>query len=279
MSAVLTDVPETKPWALRELPAFPSITTKLLQLLSSSDTQVNKLVDLLRSDAALSAELLRRANSALYGFRSQVGSLQHAVMLLGFDQMKSLAMAVSMGAYLKSALRIAALRRCWRHSLATALVAEQLARHMKLDPDGAYTAGLLHDIGLLGLMVNYPEAYSEMLVVGSENAFDIRTVERAQFDVDHCEAGAWLAQQWNFPEEIQQAAARHHEKPADDHSSLTACIYWSSRLADALGFLVNPTPDLHAYADLREIMPGGKAIPENPSEWKTSIGAKVDGFE
>jgi len=280
MSVVLTETQEAKPWALRELPAFPSITTKLLQLLASDNAQVKKLVDLLRSDAALSAEMLRRANSSLYGLRSQVSSLQHAVMVLGFDQTRALAMAVSMGSYLKSTLRIAALRRCWRHSLATALVAEELARHLQFEQDRAYTAGLLHDIGLLGLMVNYPDAYAEILVVGSENSFDLRVVEQAQFDVNHCEAGAWLAQQWNFPKEIQHAVAHHHDEPAQGDNSLTTLIYWASLLADSLGFEVNSMPR-PTYEELRERLPGraNSSFPAQADVVRMAIGPKVDSLE
>jgi len=280
MSVVLSEPQETKPWALRELPAFPSITTKLLQLLSSNDPQVKKLVDLLRSDAALSAEMLRRANSSLYGLRSQVSSLQHAVMVLGFDQTRALAMAVSMGSYLKSTLRIAALRRCWRHSVATALVAEELARHLHCEQDRAYTAGLLHDIGLLGLMVNYPEVYAEILIVGSENTFDIRVVEEAQFDVNHCEAGAWLAQQWNFPEQIQHAVAFHHDQPPDGDTSLTSIIYWASVLADSIGFELNSMPR-PSYDELRAQLPGraNNSFPAQADVVRMSIGPKVDSLE
>jgi putative nucleotidyltransferase with HDIG domain len=280
MSVVLTETQETKPWALRELPAFPSITTKLLQLLSSDDVQVKKLVDLLRSDAALSAEMLRRANSSLYGLRSQVSSLQHAVMVLGFDQTRALAMAVSMGSYLKSTLRIAALRKCWRHSLATALVAEELARHLQFEQDRAYTAGLLHDIGLLGLMVNYPDAYSDILIVGSENAFDIRIVEQAQFDVNHCEAGAWLAQQWNFPDQIQHVVAHHHDQPPDGEISLTSLIFWASLLSDSLGFDVNSMPR-PSYDELRAQLPGraSSSFPAQADVVRLAIGPKVDSLE
>jgi putative nucleotidyltransferase with HDIG domain len=212
-------------WALRELPAFPAVTTKLLQMLSDQEAQVPRLVELLRSDMAFSAEILRRANSPLYGLSFQVSSLQHAVLILGFDQMKALAVAVSMGAYLSKALRLVSLRNCWRHSLATALWAERLARAGGVETDRAYTAGLLHDLGLLGLLVNYPSSYATMLEVTAESGFDLRIAERALFDVDHCHAGAWIAKQWNFGQDIHDAALYHHDPPGEEEISLVEMIY------------------------------------------------------
>ena len=230
-------------WALRELPPFPSIAVKLLQLLSDEEVQVKKLIELLRSDAALSAELLRRANSAMYGARTQVSSLQQGLVLLGFDQVRSLAMAVALGSYVKSAMRIAALRRCWRHSLATALLSERLAKAISFENDRAYTAGLLHDIGLLGLMVNYPKEYANLLLVTNENGFDIRVTEQAMFDVDHCEAGAWLARQWNFPAEILDSVRRHHDPIDYSRYDLLAITQSAVLLSESLGFGIMPQPD------------------------------------
>ncbi len=272
---------ETKPWALRELPVFPPITTKLLQLLSNDEAQIHKLVELLRSDAAFTAEVLRRANSPLYGLRAQVSGLQQAVLLLGFDQMRSLAMAISMGSYLKPAMRIAALRRCWRHSIATAILCEEIAKAMRIETDRAYTAGILHDIGLLGLMVNYPNEYANLLVVTDENSFDLRLVERAQFDVDHCEAGAWLAKQWNFPEEIQNAARYHHDEPKPGDASLTSIVYWASLIADLLGFHLTGQPNPFPYAELRSQLPGraSTGLPEDEKELREKIAVKVDALE
>ncbi len=259
MNALDVNNPETTeecPWALRELPAFPSVATKLLQLLSRPDAEVRRLIELLRSDAAFSAEILRRSNSALYGLSAQVSSLQHALVLLGFDQVRALAMSVSMGSYLRPALRIATLRQCWRHSLACALVSEELARASYFEEDRAYTAGLLHDIGLLGLMVNYPDEYSNLILVSQEHGFDLRDTERELFEVDHCAAGAWLARRWKFPEEIAEVAGCHHDPPAPGELRLTSLVHWGCLLTSSLGFAVIPGQAYgDSFADIRARLP------------------------
>jgi putative nucleotidyltransferase with HDIG domain len=229
-----------KLWALRDLPPFPWIATKVLQLFGSrgDDVEIRRLIELIRADASLGSELLRRANSPLYGLRSRISSLQHAVVILGLDQVKTLSMTIGIGAYLKGALRLTVLRRCWRHSLTCAILAEELAPSCGIPADQAYTAGLLHDIGRLALLVKYPQPYADLLSVVMENRFHLAQSERDLFDVDHCEAGAWLAREWGFPEELAQAASSHHDPPEDGRFGLLRLVHVACRLASSMGFEV-----------------------------------------
>jgi len=271
-------------WALRELPPFPSVAVKLLQVLSDEDASIKRLIDLLRSDVALSAEILRRANSAVYGLRTQVASLQHGVALLGFDQVRSLAMSTAMGSYVKPAMRIAALRRCWRHSLATALLAERIAKAAAFEHDRAYTAGLVHDVGLLGLMVNYPKEYAELLCVSREHSLDLRTTERAMFDVDHCEAGSWLARQWSFPNEILEIVVHHHDPGAPASGGLLDIVKSAVVLADSLDFGVQAASQPireNVYATLRDTLadPVRDCLPLSPSVMHDFLVQRINAFE
>ncbi|MCS6953014.1 MAG: HDOD domain-containing protein [Bryobacteraceae bacterium] len=228
-------------WALRDLPPFPWIAIKVLQLLTDAradDVEICRLVELIRADASLSSELLRRANSPVYGLRARIASVQHAVVVLGFDRVKTLALTVGVGAYLKTALKLELLRRCWRHSLACAILSEELSRGCLLPVDQAYTAGLLHDIGRLALLVKHPQAYAGLLEVIEENCLPALESERDLFGVDHCEAGAWLARHWDFPPQLAEVAAQHHLPPADGRMTLIRLVHLACRLADALGFQV-----------------------------------------
>ncbi len=245
-------------WALKNLPPFPWVATKMLQLFSTpdDDVEVGRLMELIRADASLTSEILRRANSPLYGLKSQVSSLQHAVVLLGFDHLKALAITIGVNAYVKTALRLSVLRRCWRHSLACAMLAEQLAQPCGISKDQAYTAGLLHDIGMLALLVNYPQPYANLLSVVLENRFALLASERDLFELDHCQAGALLAGQWNFPPELKGVVARHHDSPADARFDLLKLIHLSCRLADSLGFPVaDPAEPENPAALLAELPP------------------------
>ena len=273
----------TEPWALRDLPPFPWITTKVLQLFAApSDTvDAKRLSELIRADASLSSELLRRANSALYGLRSQIGTVDRAVTMLGLDQVKGLAMTVGVGSYLRSSLKLAVLRRCWRHSLGCALIAEELAPALKARPDQAYTAGLLHDLGRLGLLVKYPQSYADLLNVCIENHFDLMSSERDLFDIDHCEAGSWLAEGWEFPQDLVEVIAEHHHRPPETSTPLLKTIHLSCRLADAIGFDVVERKEAEAVADIAEELPNKMSylLDDAGAELRSRLANKVNALE
>jgi len=273
-------------WALRNLPPFPAIATKLLQLLSHDEAETSAVVSLIRADAAFSSELLRVANSQVYGLRSQVGSIHHAVVILGFNAVKTLALTIAMKNFLRAAMRIDLLRRVWRHSLACALIAEELsAACSKLGERGhddrIYTAGLLHDIGRLGLLVRYPPEYANLLAVVVENPFDILDTERQLFDLDHCQAGGWLAEQWKFPTEIQDVAAHHHDPPRPGQSDVADIVRASVLLADSLGFDVVSPRHTYTMDEIRALLPHPAQYRFNadPTDLKAQITEKRDAFD
>ncbi|MCC7174563.1 MAG: HDOD domain-containing protein [Bryobacterales bacterium] len=282
----MTSDPDVKFWALRELPPFPAIATKLLRLFADDDVEIREVVNLIRADTAFSSELLRVANSPIYGLRSQVSSVQHAVVILGFDRMRSFAMTISMKNFLRTAMRIDVLRRVWRHSLACALVAEELAPLFwrngdRTSRDRAYTAGLLHNLGRLALLVKYPQEYANLLAVVSENPFDVLETERELFDVDHCEAGGWLAKAWTFPPEIAEVAVSHHEPPVKGEADLTNLVRSAVLLTDWLGFDVTPLLPLKTAAELEAMLPESACafLEADMSPRKRLIVQKLDSFD
>ncbi|HTM51820.1 MAG TPA: HDOD domain-containing protein [Bryobacteraceae bacterium] len=113
----------------------------------------------LRTDAAFSAEVLKLGNSPLNACRGRISSVLQAVMMLGLERIKDLAATFSLRAFLEGGILNGTLRDCWRHNLATAILAERLARFLLLDGDICYTAGLLHDIGRLALIRARPDKY------------------------------------------------------------------------------------------------------------------------
>jgi HD-like signal output (HDOD) protein len=286
MGAGVLSEPDVKFWALRELPPFPAIATKLLRLFSSDDVEIRDVVNLIRADTAFSSELLRVANSPVYGLRSQVSSVQHAVVILGFDRLRSFAMTISMKNFLRSAMRIDVLRRVWRHSLACALISEELAPLFwkngdRTSRDRAYTAGLLHDVGRLALLVKYPQEYANLLAVVADNPFDMLDTERQLFDIDHCEAGEWLAKSWTFPTEIAEVAGGHHEPPVKTDTGLLNLVRSAVLLADWLGFDVTPLLPIRTITEMELILPdAARAWLEADMEPKrAAIMEKLDSFD
>ena len=243
------------PWALRLLPPFPTIAHRVLALANHDDAAIREIGDLVKMDPSFSAELLRCANSALLGARHEVKSVARAIMLMGLERVKTMATLVAINRMVRASIRLEALRKVWLHSLATAIVAEEAARAAGFPVDQAYTAGLLHNLGTLGLMSAYPEEYHRMLEVTQDFGFDLLQTERDLFDIDHCLAGCYLAQDWSFPDELAAAIAVHHEDPVTGELSLDNIVKVSWRLADTLGFVAFPAERPWEYQELVSFLP------------------------
>ncbi|MCP5118371.1 MAG: HDOD domain-containing protein, partial [bacterium] len=128
-----------------------------------------------------------------------------------------------------------ALRRCWRHNLACAMVTELLADACFIDKGLGYTAGLLHDVGRMALISAQGDDYAEL--IGSQS--DLLTLieaEHDRFGINHCEAGRWLLENLGLPEEFQEVAALHHEPPDRDQLSAPGLVHIGSGTADMAGF-------------------------------------------
>ena len=265
------------PWALRLLPPFPPIAQRMLALVGNADVAIRELGDLVKMDASYSAELLRFANSALFGVRHEVKSVSQAIVRLGLDRIKTIAALVAINRMVRGSVRVAALRKVWVHSLATALIAEEVARISGLAADTAYTAGLLHNLGTLGLMSAYPEEYSRMLEVTQEFGFDLLQTERDLFDIDHCLAGCYLAQDWDFPDELAAAIAVHHEDPVAGEASLDNIVKVSWRLGDALGYVAFPPDRAWSCEELIAVLPNASSFAHGkpPAEFKAIIEQRL----
>jgi HD-like signal output (HDOD) protein len=243
-----------RPWAIQSLPPFPAVALQLLELLDDEEAPMKQIVTLLRVDPALAAEILRVSNSALYGLSRRIDNVSHAVVLLGADSVKRLALTVALGRFSNRFRHDHALRACWDHSVACALVGERLAKHMNQSQDRAYTACLLLDVGRLALLACYPAEYANMLEVARENDFDQLECERQLFDVDHCAAGEWLARHWNLPDDLVEAIAGHHTREPNDDST-TSIAAAADRIADALGFSVLRMPAKHSVEETIHTLP------------------------
>lgn len=265
------------PWALRLVPPFPTVAQRILALVGMEDVDFHQLSELVKMDPSFSAELLRFANSALFGARREVTSLSHAISMVGMDRVRTMATLVALNRMVRCAVKIGALRKVWVHSLVTAIIADEAARVIRVARDSAYTAGLLHNLGVLGLMSAYPDEYSRMLEVSGDFGFDILRTERDLFEIDHCAAGAYLAQDWDFPDEIAAAIATHHDEPESGAVDLYAIIKVSWRLADVLGFAAFPLERQWSYNELAGYLPGlrGSWLGEPPEVATAELGKRL----
>ena len=267
---------------LEQLPQFPGIATKVLRVLSRDDARVAEIAGLIRADAALSSEMLRIVNSPLYGVPSRISSIQQALLFLGFDEIRRFVLAVSMKSFFRTNMRLDLLRGIWRHSLACAIVCEELSHASSSSgrDDYAYTSGLLADIGRLGLFVVHPQEYSALLTAPAEDA-GILERERKVFGLDHCEAGARLAVKWGLPDEVRRVAATHHNPPDAPGFDLEKLVQVGNLLTGVLGFDVTPPEKPHTMQEIRAMLPHAAQyrFDPDPVTMKARISDKLDAFD
>jgi HD-like signal output (HDOD) protein len=213
------------------------VALKVLQLLSAPETETKELVQTLSSDPAFSAELLRFANSPLFGLAHQVKTVRSAVVVLGRERLRAITMTAAMSSFLSAPFRSRIFQRCWQHSLATALLANGLASVCEdQSPDEAYTAGLLHDAGKFALLVLHPKQYPVLLRTEWGDPLNCLEKEHKLLGMDHCQAGRWLLDDWGLPPEIIQPAFCHHDSPHAMHFNTVKMVNLACRLATTLGF-------------------------------------------
>jgi len=279
-SAQQTPVKRT-PWALDELPPFPWVAKRLMATVSKEDVDINEVGKLIAAEPVFATRVLQLANSPLFALQRQVRTISHAIILLGLDRVKAITFTRAMEDFVAPALSIKALRVCWQNCLATALVAEKLARAARKDTDFAYVAGLLRDIGRLALLVKYPEPYSNLLAVSGEQQFDLMMMERELFEIDHCEAGTWLMQQMPFPPELAEIVAHHHDPLDAESFRMLHLVQCADRLAEALGFGVLPErpgpPIEEVLAPLPET--ARDRLGDDFEEWKADIAARLQAWQ
>jgi len=243
-------------WAHLRLPPFPQVALRVLQLANNENVQLHQLSELISSDPAFASEVLTIANSLLYAPRFPASSVLQAIAVMGANNLQGLCLTVGVRGYMGKALNEPAMRTIWRHNLATALIADQLASVGFMNRDVAYTSGIIHDIGRLALAVIRPREYSVPLGAHSGSPASILSAERELFGWDHCEAGRQLIVDWKLPPEFEPIVGNHHApRKKDDPWEMADLINVSCRMADTAGFAAFPGCEVTPFTDLLEELP------------------------
>jgi len=246
----------TPSWAHLRLPPFPQVALRVLQLANNENVQLHELSELISSDPAFSSEVLTIANSLLYAPRFPASSILQAIAVLGANNLQGLCLTVGVRAYMGKALNEPAMRAIWRHNLACALIADQLASVGFLNRDVAYTSGVMHDIGRLALAVIRPREYSLLLGAHSGSPTGILKAERDLFGWDHCEAGRQLIAEWKMPPEFEPIVSEHHApRQKDGPWGMSDLINVSCRMADTAGCPAFPGCEITPFPDLLDELP------------------------
>lgn len=217
--------------AVSTLPVFPSIALQAMQIASDPMAAGQKLEETINSDPVLAGEILRAANSPVYSPASPIATIRQAVLLIGFGE----ACRVIAASLFRPMFQAAALRPLWNHSLEVARLAESCARlSRRCDPEEAFLAGLMHDVGRLAMLKTPMEVQARMKAM-TDAGCEPRFAEAMVFGFDHAAAGVEVLREWQIPDSVQQAVAFHHAPERSD-SILASCLYlaecWSQSMED-----------------------------------------------
>jgi len=222
------------------VPTIPIVLLKIDRVLTSSESAAPDVARAISADPALASKVLRIANSAYYGLKAQVTSLDLAVALLGFKVIRNIVVTATVLEVFKGATRSMPLRpqEFWKHSLRTAVAARMI--HMRFlegdraKADEAYVAGLLHDLGKLVLLDGKRRPYFDLIQRAREDGRRLVERETEKLGFDHADVGGLLGRRWNLPATVVSAIQGHHD-PAADESEEPA----SAALAHVANYVAN----------------------------------------
>lgn len=218
---------------LPRLPSIPKVVHELIASLAKDDVDIGSLVAQVKQDQSISARVLKIANSSAYGASKKIGSIDEAVIMIGLAALRSVVIASGMSRAFNTVAGVD-MRVFWRHALVTAGVGRLLGKREGVNAEFAYTAGLMHRVGQLVIHLAYPAASKQLSRAGAPSGVDMLKIERSLTDTDHCEVGAELAKQWNFPADIQNALANYVTPLEGNANLLAAVVALASHIASGL---------------------------------------------
>ncbi|MDA3812555.1 MAG: HDOD domain-containing protein [Spirochaetaceae bacterium] len=197
---------------LNKLPIIPEVASKIMSIGDDShEFSFKNLEDIISVDPMLTSRILKVANSALYARQKEITTLQMAIGLLGFKNIKSLVILLTASQFSKQLKNDTFYTDFWRHSIVTAFISREIYTRKKdrSNQDTAFILGLLHDIGRVALYNADPEQYKQILDITKEKSAKVISVEREVIKSDHQEIGAAVMQHWNLPEIFVEIAREH----------------------------------------------------------------------
>jgi putative nucleotidyltransferase with HDIG domain len=224
----------------RSLPTLPAVTMKLLKVVDDSTSQAKDVGKIIESDQSLAAQVLKQVNSPFYGFSGRIATLQHAVVIMGYNAIKNLAMGVSISMMArKETTPLIDSEMFWEHSLGVGVLARAIGKVTGYGcPEELLVAGLLHDVGKLILADNLTEEYKKVLLEAEEKKEEVCRSELRVLGHSHADVGEWFAKENRFPLILRSCVKYHHTPATNNANEFTAAvkiIHLADRLCKSQG--------------------------------------------
>ncbi len=250
---------------VEKMPAFPRSVQKVLSMTARPDIAPKALVGVIERDPVLTGKVLKVVNSAYFGLSRQLTSIKHAVVFVGINTIKHLALSVAaIGALPQRNQAGLAMDAYLRHSLATGTIARLLARRVEpnlRDIEDFFLAGLIHDIGKVVLAIYLPAEYTQVLRRAEALQRPVHEVEFTQLGVTHSQISALLARRWQLPDALITAIERHHTAPIAGSSTLDFCLFAGNQVADGLDMMVRSELPIPVEPKPHHFPPGFPVFP------------------
>lgn len=224
---------------LGELPAMSHVASQVIQVVSDPDASAKDLQNIIEKDQALTSQILKISNSAMFGLMREVRTLTHAIMILGFSTIRSVVIASSSKHLYRGGKTGFKEQLLWLHSVSTALISRFLAlKFSKTNAEEAFIGGLMHDVGKTILNKKCPNEYTEIIQEAYNGELPFIEAEKKHLSFDHTEVGSLLIRKWNLSESLEEAVKWHHQpmRATDTNKTLTALIGLANQIAVDLEF-------------------------------------------
>lgn len=225
--------------SLKNMPPFPAVAQRALNLLNQPEVTIEELVEVVKFDPGVTANILRISNSAYFGLRREIHSLHQALLLLGTQELLKIIIASGVTRLFANATPGYFLEHhgLWRHSISCALMADLLARELGLpERTVCFTAGLLHDVGKIVLSLHVEEKFTQIMSVVEQQGTSFQQAEKAVLGVSHAEVGGEMARVWDFPDRLRLVIKLHHlDRPEAFGDDMVQLIYLADLLVMMFG--------------------------------------------
>lgn len=244
---------------ITSIATLPEVTAKIIKTVEDPRSSAAQLHQIVSHDPALVTRILKVVNSAFYGLPGQIASIERAIVLLGLNAVKNIAVAASLGQLFRGVKLCEGFtaKDLWTHCIAVAATARELAKQAKMPiADEAFLAGMIHDLGMLVQLQTSPELIRTVCEKAKNEQRNFCEIEREVIGVDHQQLGAGLAELWKFPRSCQLVAGYHHQPDAlAGDRNLVALVHIADTLAGeaAAGFnltTIGQTVDLSLFPQL-----------------------------
>ncbi len=225
--------------AITDLPTLPTVASKIVEIANSPKTSATDVGGLINQDQALTGKVLKLVISSFYGFPHQIKTINHAIVILGFNKVKNIVLTASVFELTKGQdSKRLDIRKFWEHSLGCAIASQIVAKHLGrgLQPDDAFVGGRLHDFGKVIFDQFLPEEYAPVIEYRNVNNTLLRKAEKEVLGFDHTQVGTWLAEKWKLPGGLVTAIRYHHlPQSAREEREMAAAVHIGDILTRAIG--------------------------------------------